>query len=443
MAGMCRDPRWPALWGILWGVAVTLTALPAPTRTQAQARALAAASQARAVPSTVKAVPRPTPFRGRPGLALAKKFPPAVPWNSRPMRPAPSAAPQRPAHRSAAVLAGVAAATALFAALWLGNRPIMGRPLAAPWHVLAAAATAVAAPDTLRGKTVVFVGKFRAGPSREELQRRAEAAGAVVRGSLSAKTDVLVTGADPPPAQLQRAEQLRVPIWSQAQFLDACAPPAVPTDSEEIRSEEPPPAPAPTATLVVPPAHQGSRSVNFHGRVMAFAGASVLPRHRLRFHAAQLGARLWAGTGGFDLLVLGKRPSHLLDVARTMGVEVVPEAAFVAALEEGRRSPMAEALEGRRVAFAGVFVVKLRVARQLAEGGGAQVVQVGSPGTDVLVCGHRAPKRDIELAMQLGCEVWTESDFLAVAARALSIEPVTEPTGLMNASGIDPDTLQD
>jgi hypothetical protein len=98
-------------------------------------------------------------------------------------------------------------------------------------------------------------------------------------------------GPDPPPAQLQRAEQLRVPIWSQAQFLDACAPPAVPTDSEEIRSEEPPPAPAPTATLAVPP-----------GRAPIVVGAAFWCRRTVM---------LEAGTNG-----LQRNLSHIGRIAR-------------------------------------------------------------------------------------------------------------------------------
>jgi DNA ligase (NAD+) len=70
----------------------------------------------------------------------------------------------------------------------------------------------------LAGKRIVLTGDFDAF-SREEATRRAEAAGALVSGSVSKKTDFLVVGRDPGATKLQKATSLGTEQIDEAEFL--------------------------------------------------------------------------------------------------------------------------------------------------------------------------------------------------------------------------------
>jgi len=74
----------------------------------------------------------------------------------------------------------------------------------------------------LAGKTVVLTGTFTT-LSREEAERRVEAAGAVLAGSVSRKTDFVVVGADPGAAKLSRARALGTELIDEAELLHRLA----------------------------------------------------------------------------------------------------------------------------------------------------------------------------------------------------------------------------
>jgi len=70
----------------------------------------------------------------------------------------------------------------------------------------------------LAGKTVVVTGTL-SGMTREDAQQRVRDAGGKAAGSVSAKTDYLVVGADAG-SKLRKAEQLGVPVLSEGEFLE-------------------------------------------------------------------------------------------------------------------------------------------------------------------------------------------------------------------------------
>ena len=74
-----------------------------------------------------------------------------------------------------------------------------------------------AAARPLAGKTFVLTGTWRV--SRAEATARIEALGGKVSGSVSRKTDFVVAGSDAG-SKLDRARELGIPFWSQAEFLE-------------------------------------------------------------------------------------------------------------------------------------------------------------------------------------------------------------------------------
>ena len=90
------------------------------------------------------------------------------------------------------------------------------------------------ASDLLAGLSVVITGKLDS-MTRGEAESRAKDAGAAVTGSVSKKTDFLVTGADPGGSKLTRAEKLGTFLLSEEQYLAVLeeGPPAL----ERLRQE--------------------------------------------------------------------------------------------------------------------------------------------------------------------------------------------------------------
>ena len=75
------------------------------------------------------------------------------------------------------------------------------------------------ATDKLVGKTFVVSGVFEQF-SRDDLKKAIEDNGGKVGSSISAKTDYVVAGENMGPAKLEKANQLKIPILSETQFLE-------------------------------------------------------------------------------------------------------------------------------------------------------------------------------------------------------------------------------
>ena len=78
-------------------------------------------------------------------------------------------------------------------------------------------AAPAAARSAIAGKTIVFTGEL-AQMGRREAKARAEALGAKVAGSVSAKTDIVVVGADAG-SKAARARELGLTIWDESAWL--------------------------------------------------------------------------------------------------------------------------------------------------------------------------------------------------------------------------------
>lgn len=97
------------------------------------------------------------------------------------------------------------------------NQNLLKRLRAAGLNFKSDTYSAKAAPGPLTGKTFVLTGTLPT-LKREEAQAKIEAAGGKVSGSVSKKTHYVVAG-DEAGSKLQKAQQLNVPILTEAQFL--------------------------------------------------------------------------------------------------------------------------------------------------------------------------------------------------------------------------------
>ena len=81
----------------------------------------------------------------------------------------------------------------------------------------ASPADAHAAAGALEGQTAVLTGSLSA-LSRDQAKEHLEALGAKVAGSVSKKTSFVVAG-EAAGSKLDKAQELGVPIWDEAQLL--------------------------------------------------------------------------------------------------------------------------------------------------------------------------------------------------------------------------------
>ena len=117
---------------------------------------------------------------------------------------------------------GARGGTAPSAAFWPANQHMLaGLREAGLWPVAAAEpAEAAGESGPLQGKNILFTGTLSI--ARGKAKQLAEAAGAVVLGSVSKKLDILVVGENPG-SKLEKAQSLGITVLDEAAFLDLLA----------------------------------------------------------------------------------------------------------------------------------------------------------------------------------------------------------------------------
>ena len=88
------------------------------------------------------------------------------------------------------------------------------------WPVAAPEPAAAGGEGPLQGKKILFTGTLSM--PRGKAKQLAEAAGAVVLGSVSKKLDILVVGEDPG-SKLEKAQSLGIAVLDEAAFLGLLA----------------------------------------------------------------------------------------------------------------------------------------------------------------------------------------------------------------------------
>ena len=88
------------------------------------------------------------------------------------------------------------------------------------WPVAAAEPAEAAGEGPLQGKNILFTGTLSM--ARGKAKQLAEAAGAVVLGSVSKKLDILVVGENPG-SKLEKAQSLGITVLDEAAFWDLLA----------------------------------------------------------------------------------------------------------------------------------------------------------------------------------------------------------------------------
>ena len=187
------------------------------------------------------------------------------------------------------------------------------------------AAVAAAATKSLEGKTLAFTGTLPT-LKRAVATAMATAAGAKVVGTVSAKTNIVVAGADAG-AKLDKASDSGTTVWSEAQFIAAC-------EGREtgVGAAKPKPTPKATASKAAE-SKSASTAKALAGTTLTFTGTlPTLKRAVATAMATAAGAKV-VGTvsAKVNVVVAGADAGAKLDKASD--ATVWNEAQFIAACE--------------------------------------------------------------------------------------------------------------
>lgn len=166
--------------------------------------------------------------------------------------------------------------------------------------------------ESLNGLKVAITGAFSE-MKRAEATARLKSLGALVTGSVSGKTQLLVAGARAG-SKLAKAEQLGIEVWDEAKLIEMLAGSSVP----EVAAEEP--------AKVVPSA--------FTGKTIVLTGTfATMKRTDAKKVLLEAGAKVSGSISKkTDLLIHGSDAGSKLAKAQKLGVATMTETEMVEAL---------------------------------------------------------------------------------------------------------------
>lgn len=179
----------------------------------------------------------------------------------------------------------------------------------------------------VKGKTVVLTGTFQT-LKRNEAEAALEKLGAKVSGSVSAKTHFLFVGVDAG-SKLSKAQSLGVPVHDEAALMKLLSGVA------EEAKEEVAVAKAKEKKAAATPS-KGAKSVStFAGKIVVCTGTFATMKRSdaektLRDAGAEVNGSVSAKT---NILIVGEDAGSKLAKAQKLGVQIMTEAEFVAAMQ--------------------------------------------------------------------------------------------------------------
>lgn len=268
----------------------------------------------------------------------------------------------------------------------------------------------------VNGKTVVLTGTFST-MTRNEAKAALEELGAIVTGSVSAKTDLLIAG-EKAGSKIDKATSLGVAIWTEAELAELLGDSYTP----------PEPSDAPDVEL-------SDEAVSFAGKTVVVTGTlTKLKRAEAKALLLAAGAKVSSSVSSkTDYLIVGADAGSKLTAAVELGIPVLSELVLDAlgsgALSAAKQvvkgaktaaakaqaalgvSPVA-AFDGKKVCVTGTLSTMSRneaQAKLLAAG--ADVVSSVSKKTDILVAGEKAGSK-LDAAHANDVLVMTEDEFI-------------------------------
>lgn len=171
------------------------------------------------------------------------------------------------------------------------------------------------------GKTVCITGTFSE-VDRGDATAKLEALGAKVTGSVSKKTDMLFAG-EKAGSKLEKAEELEIPVYGEAELLALFAAPA----AKAAKKEPAPAKPKPAAAASENP---------FKGKKVVVTGTmKSMDRKAISVKLAELGATVVDSVSAkTELLIVGEKAGSKLAKAEELGIQVMSEAEFIEAAGE-------------------------------------------------------------------------------------------------------------
>ncbi len=172
---------------------------------------------------------------------------------------------------------------------------------------------------SLDGKKVAITGKF-VDMTRNEAKARLESLGAIVTGSVSGKTELLVAGASAG-SKLAKAKDLGIEIWDEAKLITILDGTSAPEAVVEVAAPK------------IAVAQVGS---DFTGKKIVLTGTfATMKRSVAKKVLTEAGAKVGSSVSkNTELLIHGSDAGSKLAKAQSLGIEIMTEAEMVVILNK-------------------------------------------------------------------------------------------------------------